>query len=29
VVEHGLFIGYADMVIIGEDTGARIIERGE
>lgn len=27
VVEHGLFIGYADTVIIGEDSGARIIER--
>ena len=28
VVEHGLFIGYADMVIVGEDSGARVIERG-
>lgn len=28
VVEHGLFIGYADMVIIGEESGARIVERG-
>jgi ribose 5-phosphate isomerase A len=27
VVEHGLFIGYADLVIIGEETGARIVER--
>lgn len=29
VVEHGLFIGYADIVIIGEETGARTIERGD
>ena len=29
VVEHGLFIGYADTVIIGEENGARIIERCE
>jgi ribose 5-phosphate isomerase A len=29
VVEHGLFIGYADTVIIGEENGARVIERGE
>jgi ribose 5-phosphate isomerase A len=29
VVEHGLFIGYADMVIVGEETGARIIERAD
>jgi ribose 5-phosphate isomerase A len=28
VVEHGLFIGYADLVIVGEESGARIIERG-
>jgi ribose 5-phosphate isomerase A len=28
VVEHGLFIGYADTVIIGEETGARVISRG-
>jgi ribose 5-phosphate isomerase A len=28
VVEHGLFIGYADLVIVGEDSGVRIIERG-
>src|SRR5262245_6721966 len=27
VVEHGLFIGYADLVIVGEENGARIIER--
>jgi ribose 5-phosphate isomerase A len=27
VVEHGLFIGYADMVIVGEESGARVIER--
>ncbi len=27
VVEHGLFIGYADVVIVGEENGARIIER--
>lgn len=27
VVEHGLFIGYADMVIVGEENGARTIER--
>lgn len=25
VVEHGLFIGYADTVIVGEDGGARIV----
>lgn len=25
VVEHGLFIGYADTVIVGEPTGARIV----
>lgn len=25
VVEHGLFIGYADTVIVGEATGARIV----
>ena len=29
VVEHGLFIGYADIVIVGEETGARTIERGD
>ncbi len=28
VVEHGLFIGYADMVIVGEEAGARVIRRG-
>jgi ribose 5-phosphate isomerase A len=28
VVEHGLFIGYADTVIVGEETGARVISRG-
>ena len=28
VVEHGLFIGYADVVIVGEEAGARIISRG-
>ena len=28
VVEHGLFIGYADVVIVGEDAGARVISRG-
>jgi ribose 5-phosphate isomerase A len=28
VVEHGLFIGYADVVIVGEETGARVISRG-
>jgi ribose 5-phosphate isomerase A len=28
VVEHGLFIGYADVVILGEETGARLISRG-
>lgn len=25
VVEHGLFIGYADQVIVGEDAGARVV----
>jgi ribose 5-phosphate isomerase A len=25
VVEHGLFIGYADQVIVGEASGARIV----
>jgi ribose 5-phosphate isomerase A len=25
VVEHGLFIGYADTVIVGEASGARIV----
>jgi ribose 5-phosphate isomerase A len=29
VVEHGLFIGYADVVIVGEETGARVISRGD
>jgi ribose 5-phosphate isomerase A len=28
VVEHGLFIGLADLVIVGEETGARIVRRG-
>lgn len=28
VVEHGLFIGFADVVIVGEETGVRIVERG-
>jgi ribose 5-phosphate isomerase A len=27
VVEHGLFIGYADVVIVGEESGARLITR--
>jgi len=27
VVEHGLFIGYADQVIVGEDAGARLVGR--
>lgn len=27
VVEHGLFIGYADQVIVGEASGARIVNR--
>jgi ribose 5-phosphate isomerase A len=27
VVEHGLFIGYADLVIVGEEDGARVITR--
>jgi ribose 5-phosphate isomerase A len=27
VVEHGLFIGYADLVIVGEENGARVITR--
>jgi ribose 5-phosphate isomerase A len=27
VVEHGLFIGYADQVIVGEEAGVRIIGR--
>lgn len=27
VVEHGLFIGLADMVIVGEENGARIVHR--
>lgn len=27
VVEHGLFIGVADLVIVGEETGARLVER--
>lgn len=27
VVEHGLFIGYADQVIVGEDAGARLVDR--
>ena len=27
VVEHGLFIGYADVVIVGEENGARLITR--
>ena len=26
VVEHGLFIGLADRVIVGEATGARIVD---
>jgi ribose 5-phosphate isomerase len=25
VVEHGLFIGLADTVIVGEETGARVV----
>jgi ribose 5-phosphate isomerase A len=25
VVEHGLFIGLADTVIVGEETGARLV----
>ena len=25
VVEHGLFIGYADQVIVGESTAARVV----
>jgi ribose 5-phosphate isomerase A len=25
VVEHGLFIGYADQVIVGESGGARVV----
>ena len=25
VVEHGLFIGYADQVIVGEAGGARLV----
>ena len=29
VVEHGLFIGLAERVIIGEETGARVISRPE
>jgi len=28
VVEHGLFIGFADVVIVGEQNGVRIVERG-
>jgi ribose 5-phosphate isomerase A len=28
VVEHGLFIGFADVVIVGEESGVRIVERG-
>jgi ribose 5-phosphate isomerase A len=27
VVEHGLFIGLADRVIVGEEAGARVVER--
>jgi ribose 5-phosphate isomerase A len=27
VVEHGLFIGFADLVIVGEENGARVILR--
>lgn len=27
VVEHGLFIGYADSVIVGEDGGARVVAK--
>lgn len=27
VVEHGLFIGYADSVIVGEASGARVVTR--
>jgi ribose 5-phosphate isomerase A len=27
VVEHGLFIGMADLVIVGEETGARMVTR--
>lgn len=27
VVEHGLFIGYADRVIVGEASGARLVDR--
>jgi ribose 5-phosphate isomerase A len=27
VIEHGLFIGLADVVIVGEEKGARLVER--
>ncbi|MDZ4760200.1 MAG: ribose-5-phosphate isomerase RpiA [Alphaproteobacteria bacterium] len=27
VVEHGLFIGYADLVIVGEESGVRMVRR--
>jgi ribose 5-phosphate isomerase A len=27
VVEHGLFLGYASQVIVGTDTGVRLVER--
>ena len=27
VVEHGLFIGYAEQVIVGEVDGARVVRR--
>jgi ribose 5-phosphate isomerase A len=27
VVEHGLFIGYAEQVIVGEASGARLVAK--